>query len=280
MSDSTGKKTMSEAALAANRENAKKSTGPKTPEGKTSVKYNASKHYGYCSDPLIPGESPEDYDRFASCLAESLEYCNGMQFTLMDSLIAELWCWQRMVRYESNIYIFTPDQGFFLDEMDKLTRIKNRRWHLIERMFKQFYSTKDRMASAIAMAQLMNLAHQAYEQVKPQESNEQNIPEAQPETVLPVPVDECVVMTNLTLGHSPTVCPERWGRNWKKDESGGYTKMIDMLLGLIRTPNARVVDIIRDRASRRPWELQWAQMEALEALFQQEVSPNPENEGQ
>jgi hypothetical protein len=41
---------------AANRRNAQKSTGPKTPEGKAAVRLNAMKHGLLSKDVLLPGE--------------------------------------------------------------------------------------------------------------------------------------------------------------------------------------------------------------------------------
>lgn len=270
MSENKGKKEMSEAALAANRQNAQKSTGPKTPAGKEAIKYNAAKHFGYCNDPLIPGESIEDYHKFAAALAESLQFHNGLQFTLMDNLIAELWCWQRFVGYEANIYIYTPDQGFFLDEMEKLTRIKNRRWQLIERMFKQFRLTKDRMASAFTINELMKHAQTAFDKVAQGHRDESS----DPLPVIPIPTeDEAVVMVDFEALDTATVCPEKWDRRRKQDNSGGYNKMIDILLGLIRTPNARVIDIIRNRSQRRPKYLKYAQLDALEDMYARSNPP-------
>ena len=40
----------------ANRRNARKSTGPKTPEGKAAVRLNALKHGLLANDVLLPGE--------------------------------------------------------------------------------------------------------------------------------------------------------------------------------------------------------------------------------
>ena len=43
----------------ANRRNALKSTGPKTPEGKTAVRLNALKHGLLSRETLLPGEDEE-----------------------------------------------------------------------------------------------------------------------------------------------------------------------------------------------------------------------------
>ncbi len=46
----------SEKQVRANRQNAQKSTGPKTPEGKAAVRLNAAKHGLLSKETLLPGE--------------------------------------------------------------------------------------------------------------------------------------------------------------------------------------------------------------------------------
>ena len=53
-----------EAQVAANRENAQKSTGPKTQEGKARAAHNALKHGLFSADVVLMGESAEDLDAF------------------------------------------------------------------------------------------------------------------------------------------------------------------------------------------------------------------------
>ena len=54
--------TVSAQKLAANRQNAQKSTGPSTPEGKKQVRYNAVKHalYGVLSPELLMAVGERD----------------------------------------------------------------------------------------------------------------------------------------------------------------------------------------------------------------------------
>ena len=49
----------SEKKTQANRQNALKSTGPKTPEGKDAVRLNAMMHGLLCQEVLLPGEDEE-----------------------------------------------------------------------------------------------------------------------------------------------------------------------------------------------------------------------------
>ncbi|MHC4795738.1 MAG: hypothetical protein ACYTF1_03755, partial [Planctomycetota bacterium] len=68
---------ISEKQLQANRQNAKKSTGPKTPEGKARSSQNALKHGLLARQILIndddPNEKTEDFDQLLSDLVDELQ---------------------------------------------------------------------------------------------------------------------------------------------------------------------------------------------------------------
>ena len=59
-----------EKQLRANRKNAKKSTGPNTPEGKARSSKNALKHGLLARDAVLPGEDPADFDRQLTALED------------------------------------------------------------------------------------------------------------------------------------------------------------------------------------------------------------------
>jgi hypothetical protein len=70
--DSTTKRPVSERRLAANRANAQKSTGPRTPEGKRRSALNATRH-GILSQVLhLPEEEMAAYDEFTAPYVSSL----------------------------------------------------------------------------------------------------------------------------------------------------------------------------------------------------------------
>jgi hypothetical protein len=67
------KKMATQAQIDANRQNAKKSTGPKTAKGKRKVARNAIKH-GLCSmEAVIHGEEQEEYERHREAFLRELK---------------------------------------------------------------------------------------------------------------------------------------------------------------------------------------------------------------
>ena len=61
------------AQMKANRKNAKKSTGPRTEEGKSRSAKNALKHGLLARDIVLPGEDPADFDRQLSALEADIQ---------------------------------------------------------------------------------------------------------------------------------------------------------------------------------------------------------------
>lgn len=58
--------------IAANRLNAQRSTGPRTPAGKAKVSVNALRHGLTAREVILPNENPDDFDAFRAELLTSL----------------------------------------------------------------------------------------------------------------------------------------------------------------------------------------------------------------
>src|SRR5678816_1862470 len=63
----------SERRAAANRRNAQKSTGPRTPEGKARTALNALKHGVTARTPFIPSDDPDEFAELTCELLEDLD---------------------------------------------------------------------------------------------------------------------------------------------------------------------------------------------------------------
>lgn len=85
------------ALVAANRENARKSTGPRSVEGKRRSRLNALKHglsaKSFRQAMLGLGENPREYERLHRDLIDSLQPANGLEAKLVEDL-AKLW-WKK-----------------------------------------------------------------------------------------------------------------------------------------------------------------------------------------
>jgi hypothetical protein len=94
----------SEKKAQANRQNALKSTGPKTPEGKDAVRLNAMKHGLLCQEVLLPGEDEEALRELSEHLWTELKPVGEMENLLVDRIIASHWRLRRLGRVEAGIF--------------------------------------------------------------------------------------------------------------------------------------------------------------------------------
>jgi hypothetical protein len=81
-----------------NRQNAKKSTGPRTPTGKARSSQNAIKTGLYSATALLPDEDSEEYRAHAESYALSLRPQDPVQADLVKSLSDNVWCLRRVRR--------------------------------------------------------------------------------------------------------------------------------------------------------------------------------------
>jgi hypothetical protein len=96
--------TPSEAKINANRENAKKSTGPRSPEGKAASSRNGLKH-GLCANQhLLPGEDPEDFQSLLHDLFQTFCPVGDAEEKLVLRIAAAQWRLDRAFPMEAGIY--------------------------------------------------------------------------------------------------------------------------------------------------------------------------------
>ena len=87
--------------IAANRENAKKSTGPRTDAGKHRVSRNGLRHGLLSTVSVIPGESPADYDNNLSNFQDMYWPSNPFEHALVRQMADAEWRLQRISRLQS-----------------------------------------------------------------------------------------------------------------------------------------------------------------------------------
>jgi hypothetical protein len=88
--------------MEANQQNAQRSTGPKTVEGKSTVRWNALKHGLLARAAVIPrgGENEEDFERLLAGLVESLQPVGVLEGLLVEDIASIYWRRRRAIRAE------------------------------------------------------------------------------------------------------------------------------------------------------------------------------------
>ena len=99
-----GPKRVTDKQLAANRRNARKSTGPRTPEGKAVSRYNALKH-GILAKAVIPPalepyESRADFDGLVEAFKDQFAPATPLEALLVQQVAVIYWRLARLYRAE------------------------------------------------------------------------------------------------------------------------------------------------------------------------------------
>src|SRR5271170_7181531 len=89
---------------AANRLNAQKNTGPRTPAGKAVSRFNALKHGIYAVHQVMFDEKAEDLAELAAEYHEQYNPANPNERLLVDTLVHNGWRLRRMRRVEADLW--------------------------------------------------------------------------------------------------------------------------------------------------------------------------------
>jgi hypothetical protein len=101
------KKRVTERQLAANRANAQKCTGPKTPEGKACTRFNGLKHGLCAANVCLPGEDDEEYERRRRAYVDFYQPASLIEWDLVEDLVAARWRKNRIIKVEQNLILDT-----------------------------------------------------------------------------------------------------------------------------------------------------------------------------
>ena len=117
---------LSEKQLLANRQNALRSTGPRTPAGRAAASQNALRHGLRAQHNVIPGEDAEEFESFRQVMIDDLDPAGALELMLTDRIIAGFWKLRRAGRIETellkelNLSPRDPDDPKQKDQKDNL----------------------------------------------------------------------------------------------------------------------------------------------------------------
>jgi hypothetical protein len=90
------------AQIFANQQNAQKSTGPKSDQGKSAVSQNAVKH-GLFAESVIKGENEADYQAFHDNFLAELAPAGAVEFMLAERIVSLAWRLKRAERMQNQV---------------------------------------------------------------------------------------------------------------------------------------------------------------------------------
>jgi len=89
------------AQIKANQQNAQKSTGPQTDEGKATVSQNAIKHGLFAAEAVIKGEDPAEYQAYHDQFLAELDPVGAVETMLADRFVSLVWRLKRAERMQN-----------------------------------------------------------------------------------------------------------------------------------------------------------------------------------
>src|SRR5947207_5336686 len=111
--------TISEKKRAANRANARKSTGPRTAEGKSRASLNAITHGLFCKELVLPGESQEVFALLRRLWISSLNPQDIAELWLVDRIVAANWKLRRLQESEALFHHADKNDLLKLDDLEE-----------------------------------------------------------------------------------------------------------------------------------------------------------------
>jgi len=147
-------KALSDKKLAANRANAQRSTGPKTPEGKARSALNATTHAGFAAATLLPHEDPDPFLRFRKAWVKTYSPQTLPELYLIDRAISLAWRLRRLQAADTDLHCVHPERtpaanlarAYCVDadnssnnQFDRLMRAEDRLQGMLHRTLKQFH---------------------------------------------------------------------------------------------------------------------------------------------
>jgi hypothetical protein len=97
------------AQIQANRANAQKSTGPRTPEGKEKASQNAVRHGLLAREAVIQGEDPEEFELYREGMLEELAPAGPVEAMLAERVVGLSWRLRRAERLQNAAFAALDD---------------------------------------------------------------------------------------------------------------------------------------------------------------------------
>jgi hypothetical protein len=115
---------MTEAQMNANRENAQKSTGPRSEAGKANSSRNATKHGLTAANPLLPGEDPANLEILFNNLCCTFRPVGEGEELLIHRVAEAQWRLKRVLLHEAGIY---RDNVYAIQQKDQFRDLRYHR---------------------------------------------------------------------------------------------------------------------------------------------------------
>jgi hypothetical protein len=127
--------------LAANRRNAKLSTGPRTSEGKANIRFNSLRHGLRAASIVLPSENQQDFDNLIGEIEDEFHPQTPSEHFLVQEMAIAQWKILRVDRAQNAIFLQDPIGLDHLPALDRLGQHEAR----LQRSWFRAYKELDRI---------------------------------------------------------------------------------------------------------------------------------------
>lgn len=117
----------SKAQIKANRQNAKRSTGPTSIQGKLKVSQNAITHGIFAASPLLPNENAEEFKNLSQGIAEIYPPVDAIAAGLVERIILAIWRQKRLRIAEAAKLEISMTPEIMAEEINDLLKLPHHR---------------------------------------------------------------------------------------------------------------------------------------------------------
>lgn len=117
----------SKAQIKANRQNAKRSTGPTSIQGKFKVSQNAITHGIFAASPLLPNENAEEFKNLSQGIAEIYPPVDAIAAGLVERIILAIWRQKRLRIAEAAKLEISMTPEIMAEEINDLLKLPHHR---------------------------------------------------------------------------------------------------------------------------------------------------------
>lgn len=110
----------------ANRENALRSTGPRSAAGKDTAKMNALRHGLRAETLVLPNEDPAEFDQFQQALIGELAPGGELEAVLVERIVVLAWRLRRVGQIEARVFVYCDQSQVARAARGKVQSIRNR----------------------------------------------------------------------------------------------------------------------------------------------------------
>ena len=132
--------------IEANRRNAQRSTGPRTPEGKAAVRLNALRHGLRARTVVLPGEDRQEFERLCDVLEGEWQPRTSTELFYLEQMAVSQWKLTRMEVGEADVYHEVTGARIQVPLLDRLWRAQCR----MERSYARAQRELERIQSSRA----------------------------------------------------------------------------------------------------------------------------------